>query len=302
MKKQIDILIVKMRVGRQFPLTVFHYIWPNMIVTKPSGLFMENESLESYNLERQVKLDFYLPTNVQYPGEISLLLINDGQNLQELGLAEMLEKMYRQNTIRPLLCAGIHAGPDRKTEYGTARRTDYKGRGAKAYHYTKFVMEELIPFISLKYQIPTFRNKSFAGFSLGGLSALDIVWNHPGEFSNAGVFSGSLWWRTKGLDAGYIEETDRIMHARIREGVFHPGMKFFFETGTLDEVMDRNNNGIIDSIDDTISLIEELEEKGYQRGRDIMYLELADGKHDIATWARAMPAYLKWAHGMENDA
>ncbi len=41
------------------------------------------------------------------------------------------------------------------------------------------------------------------------------------------------------------------------------GMKFFFECGTLDEAGDRNNNGIIDSIDDTKDLISALVDKGY---------------------------------------
>jgi hypothetical protein len=68
----------------------------------------------------------------------------------------------------------------------------------------------------------------------------------------------------------------------------------FFETGTLDETADRNNNGIIDSIDDTLSLIEELVKKGYDPETDIRYLELPDGKHDVATWARAFPEFLKW--------
>jgi enterochelin esterase-like enzyme len=127
--------------------------------------------------------------------------------------------------------------------------------------------------------------------------ALDIVWNHPAHFRSVGVFSGSLWWRSRGLDDGYVEETDRIMHARIRDGKYAPWLKFFFQTGLLDETADRNNNGIIDSVDDTLALIEELEKKGYHREEDIRYLELADGRHDVPTWGRAFPEYLKFAFG-----
>jgi hypothetical protein len=64
----------------------------------------------------------------------------------------------------------------------------------------------------------------------------------------------------------------------------------------MDETMDRNNNGIIDSIDDTLDLIKELERKGYRK-EDITYLEFANGKHDIPTWAKAMPEFLKWGWG-----
>ena len=142
------------------------------------------------------------------------------------------------------------------------------------------------------------QEKSFAGFSLGGLCALDIVWNHPAEFSKVGIFSGSLWWRDKDQnDPEFNEDTDRIMHRQVREGEYAPWLKFFIEVGTLDETADRNNNGIIDSIDDSISLIEELVAKGYDRNKDIEFIELLDGKHDVPTWAKAFPDFLKWGWG-----
>ena len=53
------------------------------------------------------------------------------------------------------------------------------------------------------------------------------------------------------------------MHNQIRDGEAVPGIKFFFECGTEDETEDRNKNGIIDSIDDTLDLISALAEKGY---------------------------------------
>jgi len=268
-----------------------------MKIEKLTTLIVENHTLTSTFLQRDVIFDCYLPVNIADPGMLTLLLINDGQNMEELGLASMLDEMYIQHQVKPLLCVAIHANEDRKMEYGTACRADYLGRGAKAGAYCSFIMDELLPFIHETYFVESFKDKAFAGFSLGGLSALDITWNYPHEFSTAGVFSGSFWWRTKSLTDDYNEDTDRIMHAQIREGKYHPGLKFFFETGTQDETMDRNKNGIIDSIDDTMGLIDELVAKGYDREKDISYLELADGKHDIATWARAMPVFLKWGWG-----
>lgn len=260
---------------------------------------VKSYSISSVFLQREVVVDLFQPILPVEKKEMSLLLINDGQDMEKLGLAGMLDELYRQKAICPLLCVGIHCGEDRMNEYGTALIRDYKGRGAKAGLYAKFILSELIPFICIASGISSFRDKAFAGFSLGGLSALDIVWNHPAEFTKAGVFSGSLWWRTKALDKDYTEATDRIMHAQIRQGGYYPWLKFFFEAGMLDETEDRNNNGIIDSVDDTIGLIEELERKGYSRHTDIRYLELKDGRHDIATWAKAMPEFLKWGWGRE---
>jgi enterochelin esterase-like enzyme len=262
------------------------------------GIQVENLVVKSGYLQRDVKIDLFLPKNVIDPSEINLLFINDGQDLEVLGLANILSQLYSENAIQPLLCVGIHANKDRKKEYGVAGKTDYLGRGEKAGLYTSFIMEELIPFIKTNYALDSFREKAFAGFSLGGLMALDIVWKHPDEFSRTGVFSGSLWWRhIDQSEEEYDDHKHRIMHQQIRQDEYRPGLKFFFQCGNMDETRDRNNNGIIDSIDDTLDLIKELEAKGYDSPKDIYYLELNDGRHDVPTWGRAMPVFLKWGWG-----
>ena len=230
---------------------------------------------------------------------MSLLLINDGQDLAKLAFAPMLENLYATDAVAsPLLIAAIHCGPDRKNEYGVAGVPDFKGRGAKAGAYTSFVFEELIPFIRDEFEMMSFSEKAFAGFSLGGLSALDIVWHHPQEFSKVGVFSGSLWWRSVDQTAKkYDNQQHRIMHQQIRKGSFAPWLKFFFQCGSLDEKMDRNKNGVIDSIDDTLDLIKELVAKGYQRETAIRYVEIKNGTHSVETWFQALPIFLKWGWG-----
>jgi enterochelin esterase-like enzyme len=275
-----------------------------MQAANPSGsvntenILIEHAVIQSKYLHREVKIDFYLPRSSDDSSEINLLLINDGQNMKELGLANILRNLYSENQILPILCVGIHAGNERKMEYGTAIQADYLGRGARAGLYTLFIRLELLPLLNKKFHRLHFRQKAFAGFSLGGLMALDIVWNYPEEFTKAGIFSGSLWWRS--LDHkndDYEDELHRIMHQQIRKGKYHSDLKFFLTTGSLDEVNDRNENGIIDSIDDTLALISELESLGYTKENDIRYINYEDGKHDIPTWARAMPEFLKWGWG-----
>ena len=87
------------------------------------------------------------------------------------------------------------------------------------------------------------------------------------------------------------------MHLQVRRGKFRPGLRFWFETGTADETSDRNKNGIIDSIDDTVDLIKELEDKGFTRPADVQYVEMVGGSHNTETWAKAMPKFLVWAFG-----
>lgn len=267
-----------------------------MSIEKTTNIKRENMQLPSVHLGRTVAVDFYLPAGFQDMRQTSLLLFNDGQDLGRMGLTEILEELYSRDRLTPLLCVGIHAGEARKMEYGTAGIADYQGWGQKADAYTRFVFDELMPAIRRRFRAPDFREKVFAGFSLGALSAMDIVWNHPQEFSKAGLFSGSFWWRTKDKnDPAYDEHTDRIMQMEVRKGGYYPWLKFFFECGTEDEQEDRNGNGVIDSIDDTHDLIHELSAKGYDPVRDIRYLEIAGGHHDVPTWARAMPEFLLWA-------
>jgi enterochelin esterase-like enzyme len=262
-----------------------------------STLKIEEKILYSEYLQRDVIIDIYLPHKADVTKGVDLLLINDGQDLKKMVFADILDPLIFLGHIKPIMYAAVHCGADRMNEYGTVCSADYKGRGARAGLYNKFILEELLPFIKIETGVSCFNQKSFAGFSLGGLSALDIVWNNCHEFTNVGVFSGSLWWRRRGYeDEGYDWDKDRIMHLQVQNGKYHPSLRFFFECGCLDETADRNNNGIIDAIEDTTDLIEDLKNLGYNNDQ-IYYLQLEDGEHNIETWARAFPAFLKWGWG-----
>ena len=273
-----------------------------MMNVKQKAVVIDKHILTSTYLCRDVSIDCYLPPQVTNFSEASLLLVNDGQDLVTMGFNKILDKLNQNDEIKPLFCVGIHCAADRKNEYGTAKYLDFMGRGVKAPLFNQFVFKELLPFIRLTYKTNSFKEKAYAGFSLGGLCAMDIVWNNPIEFTQVGACSGSFWWRDKDQDAeDFNEDTDRIMHRQIREGNYAPWLKFFFEVGTKDETADRNNNGIIDAIDDTLGLITELEKIGYKKERDIKYVEIKDGTHDVPTWASAFPAFLKWGWGVVDE-
>jgi enterochelin esterase-like enzyme len=273
-----------------------------MQLAKLSAIRVENASLKSEFLDREVLVDFYLPQDLELFSSISLLLINDGQDMLKMNFVSILEKLYKEQAIGPLLFVAIHAGIERRMEYGTQYQLDYKDRGAKAGAYTAFIFDELLPFIRKKFEQFSFTEKAFAGFSLGGLSALDIVWNRPGEFNKVGLFSPSLWWRSIDQhDISYEDDKHRIMHQQIRKGKYAPWLKFFLQCGNMDEKKDRNNNGVIDSIDDALDLIKELGAKGYDSTADIKYLEMPDGHHDVFTWGRAFPEFLKWGWGKKQE-
>ncbi|GAB3957788.1 hypothetical protein GCM10028805_51160 [Spirosoma harenae] len=280
---------------------------------KQTVTVLHDDSLYSVPLNRTVHLDILLPPNYQASQKkqsketLPVLYLNDGQDLGRLDMSDVLNSLYQTEAIQPFILVAIHAG-DRIQEYGVAAQADYLNRGSKANLYTDFVLTELLPYIKKHYPVSTEPATCvLAGFSLGGLSAFDIVFHHPEHFAKAGVFSGSFWWRSKSTADGYRDETDRIMHDQVRKGTHHKHTQFWFETGTEDETSDRNNNGVIDSIDDTLDLIDELVKKGYRyeqtntnslnRHSDIRYVEIKGGEHNQETWSKIMPDFLTWAFG-----
>ncbi len=246
-------------------------------------------------LQRLVRVHLLFPADShRFVQPMPVLWLNDGQDMEALQLSSTLENLMISRKIKPVFTVAIEAG-DRIQEYGTIDVPDYKNRGAKARAYADFLTTELIPHIRRNYPVSAAAaDNVFAGFSLGGVSAFDFVWNYPQYFQKAGVFSGAFWWRKKALNQGYTDN-DRIVHQRIRMGRFKPGLKFWLQTGTLDETADRNKNGVIDSIDDTLDLITELIIKGYKLSEDITYVEVEGGKHNPGCWAKILPEFLQWA-------
>lgn len=257
-------------------------------------------SMYSKSLGRNKRVEVYLPPCYHqglrkvYP----VIYMNDGQDALRLRLQEILHQVHHSGQTEPFVLVAVHAN-DRVNEYGTAARPDYAGRGYKAGRYTKFVLGELMPLIRRRYRVSELPARTaFMGFSLGGLTAFDIVWHHPHRFSKVGAFSASFWWRSRKFDENYIEDTDRIMHQLIRQSHHKPGLRFWLQAATKDETDDRNANGIIDAIEDTFDIISELTAKGYLPGPDIRYVEVQGGYHDPATWAKVMPDFFRWAFGV----
>ncbi len=265
----------------------------SLVQSQPQIPVQVKDSLVSVHLNRSVELSLLVPSPLGK--EFSVLIMFDGQDFPAVRVSKALKELGRTATSQPVLVVGIHANRDRIFEYGTASQPDYAHRGNKAGNTTQFVLNELIPYLKKEYSVSPDRQRwAIGGFSLGGLMALDIAWHHADVFSRVGVFSGSFWWRQRALDDDY-DESDRIMHHLIRQTPGHPSLKFWFQTGTRDEEADRDNDGIIDSIDDTLDLIAELERKGYAWGEDVVYREVQEGEHNPKTWSTIFPEFLAWS-------
>lgn len=241
---------------------------------------------------REVRL--HLPAGGVAP-DTPVLFALDGQMMPQWRLAETLGELARDGAITPPLVVCIAATPERIDEYGLAGALDYKGRGKLALQFQRFVLGQVLPAVRDRFGLRLAPERTgIMGASLGGLSALDLAWHHPEVFGFAGVFSGALWWRGEEGD-WRAHQRSRLAHRFIREAREAPRLRLWFEAGTADETDDRDGNGVIDAIQDTTELIDELVARGYRRGEDVVYVEIAGGEHNEATWARALPDYLRWA-------
>jgi len=246
-------------------------------------------------IQQDVLVDVILPFGFDPSHHYPLLVLNDGQDMAGMNMDLILSEVFHKKVSKPFILFAPHAY-DRLQTYGVSGIPDFKGRGSLAAAYGDFVVKIMIPELMRRLKIKHFEEKVIGGFSLGALSAFDIAWNYPTAFSKVFACSGSFWWRRKDLKDNYTD-ADRIIHQLVRETANKPQLKIWFACGTLDETSDRNNNGIIDSIDDTLDLIKELEAMGYIRGEDLSYNEMIGGRHTLETYGIVLPYFLHWAFG-----
>ncbi len=262
-----------------------------------SKIKQQEDELYSRHLQRPVKLTIINTPMPDDKSTLNLLLLNDGQDLAKLRVKDIIDSLYRKKAIKPLLVVGIWAG-DRMKEFGVAEYPDYQNHGDKAAYYDSFIDDELYPFAKKKAGVRKFSSVVMAGCSLGGLSAFDISWNHSDRIDKVGVFSGSFWWRDKDdKTAGYSDEKNRIMLNKIRSSKKKPHLQYWFYAGGKEETGDRDNDGVIDVIDDTKDLIALIKSKNVCTPDDIRFVLDENGQHDQLYWSRQFPAFLVWAFG-----
>src|SRR5436190_10449641 len=139
-----------------------------------SKIKQQDDEIYSRHLQRHVKLTIISTPMPEDKGELNLLLLNDGQDMGQLRVRDIMDSLYKKKLIKPLLVVGIHAG-ERMKEYGVAGMPDFMNRGDKAGNYDEFVNDELYFFAKKKAGVRKFSSIVIAGCSLGGLSAFDIA-------------------------------------------------------------------------------------------------------------------------------
>ena len=222
----------------------------------------------------KVKLAILLPPGydptaaVDYP----VLYLNDGQDAAAVELEPTLARLYAEDAMEKIIVVAIDMLPDRMGTYGLSDRVAQRSVigdsrfgpiGSRAHDYSEWIAGELVPYIDVHYRTRRAPDsRSVLGWSLGGLNAFNLGWEYPDVFGQVGAFSPSFWLSSERTDAASVQRT-RLAQGRVEAGPKRAGSRFWFAVGTAEETDDRDGDGVIDAVDDTLDLARGLEQLGY---------------------------------------
>ena len=133
-----------------------------------------------------------------------IFYLNDGQNLFDRATAfagvewqvdETADRLIRQNQIPPLIIVGIdHGQKDRAREFLAYRTMNPPVLRPQGKRYPEFLLNEVMPFLYLRYRIARGpENTGLGGSSLGAIVSLYTVIDRPGIFGRLLLESPSLF-------------------------------------------------------------------------------------------------------------
>lgn len=273
-------------------LTVASWATPQprkQIESTLTGNIKLHKKFHSDLLDNDRDIIVYLPPGYddhpdrKYP----VLYMHDGQNIfdaatsfagDEWRVDEAAQKLIKQGVIEPIIIVGIYNTPDRRDEYDP-------GVGpAEGTKYTRFVVEQVMPFIEKTYRVDTDRDKTaIAGSSLGGLISLYMARAHADVFGRCGVVSPALGYQEhRFLDSVQAEDKDWLKHVRL-----------WVDMGTA-EASVSSGNLALRHVHDLVAI---LDQAGLKRGVDYQYMQVDGGRHNERAWADRIEPILTFLYG-----
>lgn len=253
------------------------------------------DEIYSRHLQEHVKLDVISTPLPDDKGQMNLLLLNDGQDMDKLKVNETLTDLYKRNLIQPIIIVGIKSA-DPASVYGVAGQPDYKNRGSRAKKYADFIDNELYAFIKKRTGVRKFNSVAIAGCALGAVSAVDIAWNHADKIDRVGAFSGSFEYSLQSPSViDYSNSTERILLNAIRVSRKKPHLKYwFYGEAKANKDMQHIDSGTVNHTADLVQLIKN---KNVCPPGDIVFIDSTEGKHGYTYWSEVFPDFLIWAFG-----
>lgn len=238
----------------------------------------------SPQLDNRRDILVYLPPSYRtserrYP----VVYMHDGQNLfdeatsfgAEWGVDQTLEAGAEQG-LEAIVVGIPNMGEARLDEYSPWRDDKYEA-GGSGDPYLDFVVHTLKPVVDADFRtLPGREHTGIAGSSMGGLISLYAFFRHPETFGFAGVMSPALWF------AG------RRVYDYVEQAPFVPG-KLYLDVGTQEGS---------EELQDVRRLRDILVRKGYEKGRNFLYVVEMGGAHNERAWARRLRKELHFLLGV----
>jgi len=230
-------------------------------------------AVESRELGNRRDILIYLPASYEksdkpYP----VLYMHDGQNLfdpatsfaGEWGVDSALAKAPRKG--RKAIVVGIpNAGIERIREYSPF--ADTRIGGGKGDVYLDWIEQTIKPLIDERYRtVQGPEGTGIGGSSLGGLISLYAFFRSPARYGFVAALSPALWFG------------DGQIFRFVQSAAYVRG-RIYLDVGT------REGEG---TLANALQMRDLLLEKGYQRGRDLMWVEDKGGVHNEAAWGRRL--------------
>lgn len=227
----------------------------------------------------------WLPTGYEadstrrYP----VIYMQDGQNIfdpvtssfgTDWSIDETADDLIKKKSIEPVIVVGIYNTSDRMKEYTP---------GDKGTAYMNFVVKTVKPLIDSTYRTkPDRKNTIVGGSSAGGIISFMLVWEHTDVFSKAICMSPAF--RNPGASGGWNYVTAVQQSDSKKKDVF-----FYLDNGGVGL-----ESQLQPGIDEMISV---LKAKGYEEGKDFVFVHDATAKHFEADWAQRFPNALRLVLG-----
>lgn len=232
------------------------------------------------------QIEIWLPPDYhESENSYPVLYMHDGQNLfnpktsytgVDWDVDGTMTRLIETGKVRPAIVVGIWNTENRLGEYmpekpvreaGTSDElTERTGQQLKADNYLRFLVYELKPHIDENYRtLPQPENTFIMGSSMGGLISAYAVAEYAGVFGAAGCVS--THWPIGG----------KPLVNWFAENLPEPGKhKLYFDYGTED--LDREYEPF------QLLLDEQLKERGYAMGSDLISLRIEGAGHNESAW------------------
>jgi predicted alpha/beta superfamily hydrolase len=220
-----------------------------------------------------------------------VLYLNDGQNLFEAATSftgvewqvdETADRLIRDGAIPPMIIVGLdNAGKSRIREYMPHRSLNPMILRSLGGRYPKFLIREVMPFITRNYRVASgAENTGLGGSSLGALIALYTAAAHPNVFGRLLLESPSLW------------ASNRQLIRESRDVRLWPE-QIFLGVGTSELGKPDRDRSVVDDVRELAGI---LRRAGFEQRRLRLMIE-EGGTHHESAWARRFPEALAFLFG-----